>query len=78
METRITFEISGEQYTMFVEGILKKKYYLSKENKGKCAGRPDSGKSYSQHNERSNYVLAGMLAVAALIISGVALIIRLL
>lgn len=34
METIITFEIAGEQYTMFVEGILKKKYYLSKENKG--------------------------------------------
>ena len=34
METRITFEISGERYTMFVEGILKKKYYLFKDNKG--------------------------------------------
>ena len=41
METIITFEIAGEQYTMFVEGILKKK-------------------SYSQHNEGFNYVLAGM------------------
>lgn len=40
METRITFEISGEQYTMFVEGILKKKYYLSKENKGSVLADP--------------------------------------
>lgn len=28
METRITFEISGEQYTMFVEGILKEEILL--------------------------------------------------
>ena len=40
METRITFEIAGEQYTMFVEGILKKKYYLSKENKGSVLADP--------------------------------------
>ena len=40
METRITFEISGEQYTMFVEGILKKKYSLSKENKGSVLADP--------------------------------------
>lgn len=33
METRITFEISGEQYTMFVEGFFKKKYYLLKKNR---------------------------------------------
>lgn len=40
METRITFEIAGEQYTMFVEGILKKKYYLSKDNKGSVLADP--------------------------------------
>ena len=40
METIITFEIAGEQYTMFVEGILKKKYYLSKENKGSVLADP--------------------------------------
>ncbi|MFR5243536.1 MAG: hypothetical protein ACLTFJ_01750 [Clostridium sp.] len=40
METIITFEIAGEQYTMFVEGILKKKYYLSKENKGSMLADP--------------------------------------
>ena len=40
METRITFDIAGEQYTMFVEGILKKKYYLSKENKGSVLADP--------------------------------------
>lgn len=40
VETRITFEISGEQYTMFVEGILKKKYYLSKDNKGSVLADP--------------------------------------
>lgn len=39
-ETIITFEIAGEQYTMFVEGILKKKYYLSKENKGSVLADP--------------------------------------
>lgn len=39
-ETIITFEIAGEQYTMFVEGILKKKYYLSKENKGSMLADP--------------------------------------
>jgi len=33
VETRITFEISGEQYTMFVEGFFKKKYYLFRENR---------------------------------------------
>ena len=40
METRITFEISGEQYTMFVEGILRKKYYLSKKNKSSVLSDP--------------------------------------
>ena len=40
METIITFEIAGEQYMMFVEGILKKKYYLSKENKGSVLADP--------------------------------------
>lgn len=40
METRITFEIAGEQYTMFVEGFLKKKYYLSKDNKGSVLSDP--------------------------------------
>ena len=40
METIITFEIAGEQYTMFVEGILKKKYYLFKENKGSVLADP--------------------------------------
>ncbi len=40
METIITFEIAGEQYTMFVEGILKKKYYLSKDNKGSVLSDP--------------------------------------
>ena len=39
-ETIITFEIAGEQYTMFVEGILKKKYYLFKENKGSVLADP--------------------------------------
>lgn len=78
METRITFEISGEQYTMFVEGILKKKYYLSKENKGSVLADPIPVKVTASTMKEANYVLAGMLAVAALIISGVALIIRLL
>jgi len=58
METIITFEIAGEQYTMFVEGILKKKYYLSKENKGSVLADPIPVKVTA--NERSNYVLAGM------------------
>lgn len=40
METRITFEISGEQYTMFVEGFFKKKYYLSKDNKSSILSDP--------------------------------------
>ena len=40
VETRITFEISGEQYTMFVEGFFKKKYYLSKDNKGSILSDP--------------------------------------
>lgn len=40
METRITFEIADEQYTMFVEGILKKKYYLSKDNKDSMLSDP--------------------------------------
>lgn len=40
METRITFEISGEQYTMFVEGILRKKYYLSQKNKSSVLSDP--------------------------------------
>ena len=40
METRITFEISCEQYTMFVEGILRKKYYLSKKNKSSVLSDP--------------------------------------
>lgn len=40
METRITFEIFGEQYTMFVEGILRKKYYLSKKNKSSVLSDP--------------------------------------
>ena len=40
METRITFEISGEQYTMFVEGILRKKYYVSKKNKSSVLSDP--------------------------------------
>ena len=40
METRITFEIYGEQYTMFVEGILRKKYYLSKKNKSSVLSDP--------------------------------------
>ena len=33
VETRITFEISGEQYTMFAEGFFKKKYYLLRKNR---------------------------------------------
>ena len=57
METRITFEIAGEQYTMFVEGILKKKYYLSKENKGSVLADPIPVKVTAS---TMNYVLAGM------------------
>lgn len=34
MEKRISFEIHGEQYVMFVEGVLKKKYYLFKKEDG--------------------------------------------
>lgn len=31
LEKTISFEISGEQYTLFIEGIFKKRYYLQKE-----------------------------------------------
>ena len=36
METRITFEIAGEQYTMFVEGILKRNITCPKKIREVC------------------------------------------
>lgn len=40
MEKRISFEIHGEQYVMFVEGVLKKKYYLFKKEDGSVLLNP--------------------------------------
>ena len=40
MEKRISFEIHGEQYVMFVEGVLKKKYYLFKKEEGSVLLNP--------------------------------------
>ena len=54
MEKRISFEIHGEQYVLFVEGVLKKKYRIVKS--GNC-------EDCSQHKERINHVLAGALTV---------------
>ncbi len=34
MEKTVSFEISGEQYTLFIEGIFKKHYYLQKKEAG--------------------------------------------
>jgi hypothetical protein len=40
VEKTISFEISGEQYTLFIEGIFKKRYYLQKKEAGSMFAEP--------------------------------------
>ena len=56
----IEFEIAGERYTMFVTGILKRKYYLMRESDRSILADPIPVKGFSQYTGGKIFALAGL------------------